>query len=99
MQALFPVPARPLPRGAAFPQYEGLVKTRRAVVCKRFPMSRPTLYDVAQHAGVSPATVSRVVNGSARDVGEALRARVLSAATELGYVPHGPAQALARASS
>jgi LacI family transcriptional regulator, galactose operon repressor len=60
---------------------------------------RPTLYDVAQHAGVSLATASRVVNGSERGVGPELSARVLRAAGELGYVPHGPAQALARAST
>ena len=62
-------------------------------------MPRPTLSDVAAHAGVSLATASRVVNGSERGVGEALRERVLRAAGELGYVPHGPAQALARAST
>ena len=60
---------------------------------------RPTLYDVASEAGVSLATASRVVNGSERGVGEALRAQVMRVAAELGYVPHGPAQALARASS
>src|SRR4051794_31368051 len=59
-------------------------------------MPRPTLYDVARHADVSPATASRVVNGSRRGVGEALRERVLRSAAELGYVANGPAQALAR---
>src|SRR3954452_5641438 len=59
-------------------------------------MARPTLYDVARHANVSPATASRVVNGSERGVGEALRERVLRSAADLGYVVNGPAQALAR---
>jgi LacI family transcriptional regulator len=61
--------------------------------------ARPTLNDVARHAGVSLATASRVVNGSTREVGAALRARVLASAAALGYVPHGPAQALARAAN
>ena len=55
-----------------------------------------TLTDVARLAGVSLATASRVVNGSARTVGEALAARVHAAAAELSYSPHGPAQAMAR---
>jgi LacI family transcriptional regulator len=59
----------------------------------------PTLNDVARHANVSLATASRVINGSTREVGEALRERVLRSAGLLGYVPHGPAQALARAAS
>jgi LacI family transcriptional regulator len=62
-------------------------------------MARPTLYDVARHADVSLATASRVVNGSERGVGEALRERVLRSAAVLGYVAHGPAQALARAAT
>jgi len=60
---------------------------------------RPTLYDVARHAGVSLATASRVVNGSERGVGTSLRAKVLRSAAELGYVANAQAQALARATS
>ncbi|SUZ33262.1 Ribose operon repressor [Roseibaca ekhonensis] len=45
-----------------------------------------TIYDVAQHAGVSAKTVSRVLNGDA-PVGEETRARVLSAIDALDYVP------------
>jgi LacI family transcriptional regulator len=40
--------------------------------------------DVATHASVSPATVSRVLNGDPR-VGEEYRRRVLEAVDELGY--------------
>jgi LacI family transcriptional regulator len=58
-----------------------------------------TLSDVARHAGVSLATASRVLNGSDRQVGEELRAKVESAAQELRYTPHGPAQAVARGTS
>ena len=54
-----------------------------------------TLYDVARLAGVSTATVSRVVHGQDR-VREATRARVQQAIEELGYVPDGAAQSLSR---
>lgn len=43
-----------------------------------------TLRDVAAHAGVSPATVSRTLNGDAR-VAAQLRARVEASVEELGY--------------
>ena len=49
--------------------------------------------DVAQLAGVSPATVSRVMNGSGA-VSSERAARVRAAAAELGYTPSGPARAL-----
>jgi len=56
-----------------------------------------TLHDVARRAGVSLATASRALNGSAnRVVGEALRERVLRAAAELRYSPNAHAQAMAR---
>lgn len=55
---------------------------------------RPTVYEVAQHAGVSTATVSRVLAGNDR-VGAESRQRVLAAAAELGYVPSGAARDLA----
>jgi len=54
-----------------------------------------TLYDVARLAGVSTATVSRVVHGQDR-VREATRIRVQRAIEELGYVPDGAAQSLSR---
>lgn len=56
--------------------------------------TRVTLDDVAQRAGVSPATVSRVINDSAR-VSAAKAARVHAAIRELDYVPHTTAQMLA----
>ncbi|MFP3964933.1 LacI family DNA-binding transcriptional regulator [Actinomadura fulvescens] len=58
-----------------------------------------TLADVARHAGVSLATASRVLNGSSRQVGAALRERVERAAAELGYETDVTAQTLARGSS
>ncbi|WP_327359008.1 LacI family DNA-binding transcriptional regulator [Streptomyces sp. NBC_01304] len=57
-----------------------------------------TLHAVARAAGVSPATASRALNGTAR-VREDLRQRVLTAAGELGYIPNAHAQALASASN
>ncbi|MCB0718641.1 MAG: LacI family DNA-binding transcriptional regulator [Bacteroidetes bacterium] len=57
-----------------------------------------TIYDIAERASVSIATVSRVLNNSTR-VAEATRQRVLEIADELGYEPHTSAQNLARRQS
>jgi LacI family transcriptional regulator len=46
-----------------------------------------TLQDVAQRAGVSMKTVSRVVNEE-KNVAEETRQQVLQTIQELGYVPH-----------
>ena len=54
-----------------------------------------TLTDVARHAGVSLATASRVLNGSARTPAEDIANRVRVSAQELGYVANAQAQALA----
>jgi LacI family transcriptional regulator len=54
-----------------------------------------TLYDVARVAGVSTATVSRVVHGQDK-VRDSTRARVLEVIDQLGYVPDGAAQSLSR---
>lgn len=54
-----------------------------------------TIYDIAERAGVSIATVSRVLNNHAR-VAAPTRERVLAIAQELGYQPHASAQSLAR---
>ena len=56
----------------------------------------PTVADVAREAGVSPMTVSRVINGSA-SVQPETRARVEEAIARIGYVPNPAAQALAGA--
>ncbi|MBB5872251.1 LacI family transcriptional regulator [Allocatelliglobosispora scoriae] len=62
--------------------------------------STVTLQQVADAAGVSLATASRVLHGSGgRSPTEALRARVEDAATRLHYVSNGPAQALARSTT
>jgi LacI family transcriptional regulator len=54
-----------------------------------------TINDVATKAGVSTATVSRALNGKST-VDPQLVARVIEAATELGYQPNGPARNLRR---
>ncbi|MBM2617347.1 LacI family DNA-binding transcriptional regulator [Actinoplanes sp. LDG1-06] len=54
---------------------------------------RPTLEAVARRAGVSRATVSRVVNGST-SVAAAIREAVTRAVDELGYVPNQAARSL-----
>ncbi|MER6333673.1 LacI family DNA-binding transcriptional regulator [Streptomyces sp. NPDC001034] len=56
-------------------------------------VSRPTLEAVAARAGVSRATVSRVVNGG-YGVREPLAERVRRAVAELGYVPNQAARSL-----
>ncbi len=52
-----------------------------------------TISDVAKLAGVSPVTVSRVIN-NADNVSPATRERVERAIAELGYVPSGVAKSL-----
>ena len=54
-----------------------------------------TIYDIADRARVSIATVSRVFNEHPR-VSETTRRRVFRVAEELGYQPHASAQSLAR---
>lgn len=61
----------------------------------RLPAGRATIAMVAARAGVSRATVSRVMNGQT-SVGPELAARVRSAARALGYEPSAVAQSLAR---
>ncbi len=59
---------------------------------------RVTIEDVAAHAGVSPSTVSRVLNGQAT-VDPKLAARVRSASEQLQYRPSATAQGLVRGST
>jgi LacI family transcriptional regulator len=54
---------------------------------------RPTIYDVARVAGVSIASVSRVLNDR-RNPREETKERVLQAVAELGFIPDGAARAL-----
>ena len=61
---------------------------------EEFTGATPRLADVAGRAGVSTATVSRVLNRPSAVTPE-LRKRVHAAVDALGYVPHGAARALA----
>jgi LacI family transcriptional regulator len=53
----------------------------------------PTIYDVARAAGVSIASVSRVLNGRRNPLPDT-RERVERAVAELGFIPDGAARAL-----
>lgn len=57
---------------------------------------RPTVADVARVAGVSPMTVSRVINAE-ENVSAATRDKVREAVATLGYVPNPAARSLAGA--
>ena len=65
----------------------------------RLERAIPTIVDVANRAGVSKATASRVLAGSRDRVSDGLAARVLEAAAALRYVPNRNARALARSES
>jgi LacI family transcriptional regulator len=77
-----------LPVGPRMPRGQGW----EAIVAEQV-----TLADVARWAGVSVATASRALHGSAgRTVNPELRARVQAAAAELNYSPNANAQAVVR---
>src|SRR5688572_17461138 len=62
-----------------------------------FVSARPTITDVAKICGVTPATVSRVLNGKKKfSTSEAVRQRILDTARKLGYVPDLAARNLNR---
>jgi LacI family transcriptional regulator len=62
---------------------------------RHVPMSDVTIYDVAEKAGVSIATVSNVINAPKR-VKPATLTRVLAVIDELGFVPKAEAAVRAR---
>ncbi|WP_335976685.1 LacI family DNA-binding transcriptional regulator [Streptomyces sp. CA2R106] len=71
---------------------------RRAGTTPQDAPRRATVTDVARHAGVSTATVSRVMNGN-YPVAAATRERVEASMRELGYVVNAHARALAGVSA
>jgi LacI family transcriptional regulator len=72
-----------------------VIATDTAEPAEALPALPATLYDVARQAGVSTATVSRVVHGYDL-VKASTRQRVLDVIEALGYVPDGAAQSLSR---
>ena len=72
----------------------GMCLVRGTIPLAEMPMSHLTLADIAKAAGVSPSTVSRVLNNQ---VGERskVRARILQVIEETGFRPHAAAQSLA----
>ena len=87
--------------GAATPASSG--SERLASVCQAreggytffVSKARPTLIDVAKLSGVTPATVSRVLNKKAKfSVSDAVRERIVAAANRLGYAPDLAARSL-----
>lgn len=71
---------------------DDLIQTETDVT--RSPAIRVTLADVARLAAVSPVTVSRVLRKS-HIVSDDLKAKVMKAVTELGYIPNQMASGLA----
>ncbi len=58
-----------------------------------------TLKDIAERAGVSMMTVSRVMNGNQGKVSEKTAAKIRSLAEEMEYIPNSSARSLAARSS
>jgi LacI family transcriptional regulator len=81
----------PAAGGAA--AYGGSAATGHYVPRSRKTVTPLTIYDVARSAGLSIASVSRVLNNHGTPRPET-RERVLRAVSELGYVPDGAARAL-----
>ena len=59
----------------------------------------PTIQDVAREAGVSPSTVSNVLNRRWRQTSKETRERILEVARKLNYHPNAMAAALRRRST
>ncbi|MCL3861567.1 LacI family DNA-binding transcriptional regulator [Actinotalea sp. K2] len=57
-------------------------------------MKRVGIKDVAREAGVSPTTVSLVLNGQSARIPDTTRDRVRRVATEIGYAPNSVARSL-----
>lgn len=66
---------------------------RKKAAAQNNGKSHPTILDIAAHAGVSPMTVSRVVNESGY-ISEAMRVKVQEAIEKLDYHPNGLARSL-----
>jgi LacI family transcriptional regulator len=80
-------------RGAPIPPADGAIAAPGLWTQQGKP-STFSIRDVASRAGVSIATVSRVVNGEARGVSNETRARVQSLIKEMNYLPNRIGRAL-----
>lgn len=78
---------RPRPEGPDGPERSTSSRGRRSSTA-RAPGKQITQLDIARAAGVSRSAVSHVLNQNGR-ISEATRDRVLRAAREMGYRPHG----------
>ena len=63
------------------------------------PKTRPSIRDVARESGVSPTTVSLIINRADQRISDATRARVLETIERLQYKPSRLAQGLPSLSS
>ena len=70
-----------------------MAKTKELKKTRPNPKPTLTIYDVASQAGVSIASVSRVLNGQGSPRAST-RDRVMRAVAQLGFVPDGAARAL-----
>ena len=75
-------------------EQDGIPTTRASAEGAAISANGATIYSVAEHAGVSIATVSRVLQG-AGTVSSRTTQKVLDAVEELNYVPLGAARSLA----
>jgi LacI family transcriptional regulator len=93
-------PTTPDPAGAARSRdASGPAKRRHATRRPGSALGRATLQDVANRAGVSLTTASRVLNDGPRRVGGQLASRVQQAVAELGYTANLQARAVATGQS
>lgn len=72
--------------------------SRKVIRSEDQPRQDVTIFDVAEKAGVSYSTVSRVLNNKG-NVNAETRERVLQVMAQLGYVGNAPARSLAGGSS
>ncbi|HKB18728.1 MAG TPA: LacI family DNA-binding transcriptional regulator [Candidatus Dormibacteraeota bacterium] len=75
-----------------------MAKTEKTIGATRGADRRPTINDIAKRAGLSKASVSRALNGK-QDVDPDTRQRVMTLATQMGYVPSASARALSNGRS
>ena len=99
MSKAIPVKATKPAYSPDFP-YETRVSTRKSAGENEYIFAMPapvpalpTIEDVARHAGVSTATVSRVLN-QPDAVRQGLKAQVQASVLALGYVPHAGARTM-----